>query len=176
MLKFHLNLWCKKMKWENWLKKWEMSLLRVNAKFLQMEFKLNDSDRKAAWELYIELLTKIITQPLAQFHGNEKTALNSIFSIFSLTRSIIKENGTGCIEFTKIAIIVLNQIIRPFTAKWHKLSIEGAFQDKMKCQEFRDELTKLQQQLCIYSKMLADMAGVEDLTDLEKGEYNVSKT
>ena len=56
---------------------------------------------------------------------------------------------------------------------WHRLSIEGAFQDKIKCQEFRDELIELQKQLCIYSKMLADMAGVEDLTDLEKGENNV---
>ena len=163
------------MKWEIWLKKWEMSSLKINAKILQMEFKLNDSDRKAAWELYIELLTRITTQPLPQSHGDEKTALDSVFSIFGLTRSIIKENGTNCIEFTKIAIIVLNQIIRPFTAKWHRLSIEGAFQDKIKCQEFRDELIKLQKQLCIYSKMLADMAGVEDLTDLEKGENNVSK-
>ena len=72
---------------------------------------------KAAWELYIELLTRITTQPLPQSYGDEKTALDSVFSIFGLTRSIIKENGTNCIEFTKIAIIVLNQIIRPFTAK-----------------------------------------------------------
>ena len=84
--------------------------------------------------------------------------------------------ATNCIEFTKIAIIVLNQIIRPFTAKCIDFLLKVLFQDKIKCQEFRDELIELQKQLCIYSKMLADMAGVEDLTDLEKGENNVPKT
>lgn len=33
--------------------------------------------------------------------------------------------------------------------------------------EFRVELTKLQEQLRNYAKMLADIAAVEDLTDLE---------
>jgi len=33
---------------------------------------------------------------------------------------------------------------------------------------FRNELEELQKVLRIYTKMLADMAGVEDLTELEK--------
>ena len=32
-------------------------------------------------------------------------------------------------EFAKLTIPVLNQIIRPFTAKWHRLSLAGAFED-----------------------------------------------
>jgi hypothetical protein len=62
---------------------------------------------------------------------------------------------------------VLNQIIRPFTAKWHKPSIEGGFKDKAVCDDFRQELAALQVKLQNYAKMLADMAGVEDLTELE---------
>ena len=143
-----------------------MTSLKISVKFLEMEWKPNSSDKDAAWELYIELLTRITTQPLPSNHGDEKTALDSIYSLFGLTRTIIKSHK-GCIEFTKIAIIVLNQIIRPFTAKWHKISIEEGFTKPDTCKNFRAELIPIQNQLCIYTKMLADMAGVEDLTNLE---------
>ncbi len=63
--------------------------------------------------------------------------------------------------------MVLNQVIRPFTAKWHKLSLAGAFEDDKLCTEFIDELEELQKVLVIYTKMLADMAGIEDLTSFE---------
>ena len=133
-----------------------------------MEWKPKDEDKDAAWELYIELLTRITTQPLPQEHGDESTALESIHSIFNLTREVIKRRGRLCIEFTKIAIVILNQKIRPFTAKWHKMMISKAFDDPKKCTEFRTELEELQEVLRIYTKMLADMSGVEDLTELEK--------
>jgi hypothetical protein len=45
--------------------------------------------------------------------------------------------------------------------------LQGAFTDVNKCNEFRDELAILQTILRQYTKMLADMAGVEDLTELE---------
>jgi len=155
------------MKWKNWLENWDMTSLKITAPFLQMEWQPQDADKDAAWELYIELLTRVSTQNLAPEDGDEKTALTSIYSLFGLTRDVIKLHGRGCIEFTKIAIIVLNQIIRPFTAKWHKPSIEGGFKNKAMCDEFRQELAVLQVKLQIYTKMLADMAGVEDLTELE---------
>lgn len=158
------------MKWGKWLENWEMSSLKIKAPFLDMEWNPKDEDKSAAWELYIELLTRIATQPLKDKHGDEKTALESISSIFSITRQVIKDNGRGCIEFTKIAIIILNQVIRPFTAKWHKLSINGALNDIEQCKEFRRELTLLQLKLKRYTKMLADMAHVEDLTELDEEE------
>ena len=37
--------------------------------------------------------------------------------------------GRGTIEFSKIAIPVLNQVVRPFTARWHRESLAGAFDD-----------------------------------------------
>ena len=161
----------KKMKWSNWIEKWGMESLKIKTPFLEMEWKPKDRDKKAAWELYIELLTRITTQPLDDAHGDEETALKSIHSIFSLTREVIKTNGRHCIEFTKIAIIVLNQVVRPFTAKWHRLSVQGSFSNTEKCQEFREELKKLQSILNSYTKMLGDMAGVEeDLTELESKE------
>jgi len=159
------------MKWSKWLEKWDMTALKIKTPFLDMEWKPQDEDKKAAWELYIELLTRITTQAMDDTHGVEETALNSIYSIFPITREVIKANGRNCIEFTKIAIVVLNQKIRPFTAKWHRLSIQGSFSDENKCKEFRSELSQLQSTLNVYTKMLGDMAGVEDdLTELEYDE------
>ena len=155
------------MKWKEWLENWSMTSLKIKTPFLDMDWNPKDADRDAAWELYTELLTRITTQELQIEHGDEQTALESVFKIFGLTREIIKHHGRDCIEFTKIAVVVLNQIIRPFTAKWHRLSVSKAFENEKHCEEFREELSKLQATLRIYTKMLSDMAGVEDLTELE---------
>ena len=157
------------MKWRKWLEHWDMTSLRITTPFLEMEWQPQEADKQAAWALYIELLTRASTQALPDTHGDEKTALNSIYSLFQITRDIVKENGRECVEFTKIAIIVLNQVIRPFTAKWHTLSIKPGFDDEITRREFRIELEGLQKILRNYTKALADMAGVEDLTTLERG-------
>ncbi len=157
-----------KVKWGEWLyEKWGMTCLKIKLPFSEMEFKPQDADKTAAWELYIELLTRITTQSLEEQHGDEATALSSIYSLFGTSRETIKRNGRDCKEFTKIAIVVLNQLVRPFTAKWHKLTLRDAFNNPEQCKEFRKELNVLQGRLRTYTKMLADMAGVEDLTDLE---------
>lgn len=155
------------MKRKEWLEQWSMKSLKIKAPFLEAEFGPSDPDRNAAWDLYVELLTRIATQELGSEQGVEKTALDSVYSIFGTTRAVLKHHGRGCSEFAIIAIVVLNQKIRPFTAKWHKVSTATGFDDDENKQQFRVELSELQKTLRTYSKMLADMAGVEDLTDLE---------
>ncbi len=149
------------------LEQWGLSGLKINVGFLEAEFTPNNCDKAAAWDLYVELLTRNTTQRLDDNHGDEKTALDSVFSIFAITRGILKHHGGECVNFTKVSIIVLNQIVRPFTAKWHKISIEQTFKSHKICQDFRVELSELQEQLEKYTKALADIAGVEDLTYLE---------
>jgi len=156
------------VKWRKWIENWDMTSLKINLKFLEMEWKPQEADRDAAWELYTEMLTRIATQYLEPEHGDEQRALTSIYELFPLTREVIRRRSRDCREFTKIAVVVLNQIVRPFTAKWHRLSIQGAFKTEESCKEFREELRALQVELRKYSKMLADMAGVEDLTALEQ--------
>ena len=156
------------MKWRKWIENWDMTFLKINVKFLEMEWKPQEADKDAAWDLYIEMLTRIATQYLEPEHGDEQRALTSIYELFSLTRKVIRHRGRDCQEFTKIAVVVLNQVVRPFTAKWHRLSIQGAFKTEATCTQFREELRDLQTELRKYSKMLADMAGVEDLTALEQ--------
>lgn len=56
--------------------------VQLNTKFLKATWKLGDSDRDAAWELYVEMLTRITTQPLLPEHGDEKTALDNTERLF----------------------------------------------------------------------------------------------
>ena len=155
------------MKWRKWFEKWGMTSLKIKSPFLEADLRWKDADKAAAWEMYIELLTRITTQPLDTEHGDEKTALESVYSLFPITRQVLKNNTKHCVEFAKLAIVILNQIVRPFTAKWHRLSLQGAFGDPKEREQFRKELDSLQVTLRKYAKMLADMAGVEDLTSLE---------
>lgn len=151
-----------------WLRHWGLSNLRINAGILSAEFNPSQDDMTAAWLLYIELITRVTTQQLLPDHGDEKSALNSIYQIFPLTREILKTQGHNCEEFTRIAIVVLNQVVRPFTAKWHKVFVDNSKLDVGMSKEFRDELEGLQSTLRNYTKLLADLARVEDLTELEQ--------
>lgn len=156
------------MKLTEYLTKFELTKIRLNLAIVNSEISFDQADKDAAWELYIEMLTRIVTQPLPSDVGDEKTALDSVYALFAITREILRRRGRGTIQFSKIAIPVLNQIVRPFTAKWHKESLAGAFEHETKRKEFRDELEILQSELRNYNSLLAEIAGVEDLTGLEQ--------
>mgnify|MGYP006288066791 CR=1 FL=1 len=142
--------------------KWGLSSLTLDMGFLQAEFTPKDVDKQAAWELYVELITRITTQELADDEGDEKTALDSVYAVFTETREIIKRHR-GAIGFTKVAVVVLNKKLRPFLAKWHRVSTRGALDGKAK--EFRRELAEIQPVLRSYAKMMAEMAGAAELAE-----------
>lgn len=148
------------------LEKWDLTSLRFTTPFLEMEWEPKDEDKNAAWELYVELITRVSTQRLLPEEGDEAAALKSIHDLFGLTRETIKRHGRYSINFTRIAVVVLNQKVRPFTAKWHRQMLAGPLADADR-QAFRAELADLQTDLRNYSKLLADLADVEDLTDLD---------
>ena len=151
----------------NLFRKFQLEKVRLNLQAVQLEVSFQEADKDAAWELYVEMLTRIVTQPLPAESGDEQTALDSVYSLFPTTREILRRRGRKAISFSKVAIPVLNQVVRPFTAKWHRESVAGAFQQEDKRKEFRKEMESLQEDLRNYNRMLAEIAGVEDLTDLE---------
>ena len=156
------------MKLKTLFKNFHLERIKLSASSAEVEISFKQADKDAAWELYIEMLTRIVTQPLPFEAGDEKTALDSVYTLFPITREILRRHGRGTIQFSKIAIPILNQVVRPFTAKWHKESLSGSFNDAGKREEFREELAVLQDELHNYNRMLAEIAGVEDLTDFER--------
>ena len=152
--------------------KFHLERVRIGPRWANVEIDFQDEDRAAAWELYVELLTRIVTQPLPTGTGDEETAFESVQSLFPTTREILRRRGRGTVHFSKVAIPILNQIVRPFTARWHRESLSGAFRDTIRCKEFREQLETLQADLRRYNRLLAEVAGVEDLTNLEAGKRN----
>ena len=156
------------MKFGELFTNFHLEKVSLNLHIVQMETSFQETDKDAAWELYIEMLTRIVTQPLPSNMGDEQTALDSIYALFDITRDILRRRGRKTIKFSMVAIPVLNQVVRPFTAKWHRESLTGAFTCEAKQREFRDELAVLQDALRNYNHMLAMIAGVEDLTNMER--------
>ena len=56
------------------LSKFGLKVLKLNAGFMQMEFESSNATRQAAWELYVELLTRVATQALEDGEGDEDRA------------------------------------------------------------------------------------------------------
>ncbi len=157
------------MKIKDWFENWGLTGLKLNTGFLHLEWEPQPEEQQAAWELYIELITRITTQEIDGSSGDEAAALHSVYQIFGVTRQLLKEKGRKAETFSKIAIVILNQKIRPFTGVWHKRSLAGAFDNPAKCQQFWDELKPVQDVLRRYAALLAAVAEVEDFQKLDEG-------
>ena len=89
----------------------------------------NVNERNAAWELYVELVTRISIAPLGPEEGLIREALTSLYSLSGSTREILRKYGpsiaipksSGDISFGFVAISMLNGVLRPLLAKWHPL-------------------------------------------------------
>jgi hypothetical protein len=136
------------------------------------------TERNAAWELYVELVTRVAVQSLNPQEGLVREAMNSLYSLFGSTREILRKAGPNVgashDSVGGIAIAVLNNGLRPFLSKWHPLLLEWEEQkavgvspqahEKAWDKELiaRGELDALRQDLEQYSNALAEIAGVTE--------------
>lgn len=142
------------------------------------EWEADPTERRAAWSLYVELVTRIAVQPLETDQGLLREALTSLYNLFGVTRQVLKEAGpdVGASHDSVggIAIAVLNNGLRPFLAKWHPLlqTWEAQRPQQLSSKEhecnwseetkLREELESLRKDLEQYANALAVIAGVND--------------
>src|SRR5262245_62029083 len=89
----------------------------------------DESERKAAWEMYGELISRISVVEMGTEEGLLREALASLYTLFGTTRSILREHGPSVarpkgeddISFGYLAVTILNLVLRPVLAKWHPL-------------------------------------------------------
>jgi hypothetical protein len=87
----------------------------------------DQAEREAAWELYIELITRISVAPLGPGDGLLREALASLYSLFATAREILRRYGPSVaqprdgsgVSFGHLAVAVLNGALRPFLTRWH---------------------------------------------------------
>jgi hypothetical protein len=143
----------------------------------KFEWEADPTERKAAWSLYIELVTRVTMQPLEPGQGLLREALTSLHGLFEITRQILKEAGptVGAKRDSVggIAIMVLNRGVRPFLSKWHpelqvwenqshmNLSPFEHEQKWPKALQMHQELEVLRLSLEQYAEALAAIAGLK---------------
>ncbi len=155
-------------------------LMKVSVKlpWVEAEWMADPAERAAAWSLYVELITRIGTQPLDPDHGLVSEALASLYKIFDITRQILREAGPAVGARREsvggISITVLNKGLRPFLAKWHydfdrwmssrptEMTIYDHERAWVKDALIRGELQKLRQDIERYADALAQIAGVKN--------------
>jgi len=124
---------------------------------------MNKQDDKSPYQasavpshaLYVELATRISTQALHYRSGNEETAAESLHSLFATTRKLMVDHPKA-VQFNEAALVLLNDILRPYTARWHGWMCEDRkssgsdgkptlrFRDEWVRRKFREELQELQ--------------------------------
>lgn len=142
------------MKQRDFLAKWGLLGQNIDSEVLEGEFATNDLDRAAAWELYVELSTRV----LVWWDGAEITALESVYTLFKKTRKILNRPGVVPGEFATLAILVLNNVLRPFAAKWHRRALVGELSRPEGRQAFRSDLDALRLRLLNCTQALEAMA------------------
>ncbi len=158
---------------------------KIKIPFLGLEgtWEVNDIQRDAAWEIYVELVTRVTVVQLKKDEGILREALSSFYSLFESTRSVLKKYGPeiakaqnkGEMTLGKVATAVLNKELRPLLAKWHpKLEdYEGRRPDHVSVSEYesnweyadalREELEKVRINLIKYADVLAKVSEVDKL-------------
>lgn len=131
-------------------------------------------NKKPAHALWVELATRITTQPLHYRSGDEETAARSVSSLFSKTRELLTQHPKAD-DFRGEALQMLNVVIRPYTARWHRWMTADhsavapdaeenlVFRDEVVRRMFRDELRQLQPELIEFKARLAKMAEIPDI-------------
>jgi hypothetical protein len=85
----------------------------------------SESERMAAYDIQIELVTRIGVQELAPGTGSLREALTSLKSLIDFARgtlhtyNIALERGTDGPTVQNLAYRLINDTIRPFTSTWH---------------------------------------------------------
>ena len=156
--------------------------VEVSLPFVKGTWVADRDQQQAAWEMYVELVTRITTQELGPSDGFLREALASLHSLFAETRRILKEHGPGVASsqadtrsFAEIAVVILNRHVRPVLAEWHpKLEAhESKCPPGMSKAEhektwegdkpLRKELDELRKVLTTYGELLAQACEVDSL-------------
>jgi len=158
--------------------------VKLDLKFLSIggTWEPNDAERRAAWELYVELITRISVVPLHD--GIAREALTSLYTIFAQSREILRRYGpdvaepkpSGEYSFGFLTIAMLNLALRPVLSYWHPelevweagrapgRSVKSHEDVWPRIGELRGALEQVRTVLTTYAALLATACGVPDLS------------
>lgn len=166
--------------------------VKVNLKLpfiggIEGNWEFDEIEKKAAWEMYVELVTRISVVKLEYDEGLLREALSSLHTLFSTTRNILREygptvaipKGKDNLSFGYISIVILNTLIRPVLSKWHPLLLDYESnrgnispleheRNWDKHDELREVLEEVRIKLIEYANLLSEVSNVPSLI-IEEG-------
>lgn len=148
---------------------WRLEAVEIQG----LKFTTAGAQRRVAWRLFIEMATRISTQPMRDEDGDNGVALKSLCDLFQFTRRTIAEmeptpTATGDTVET-FALDMLNMDLRPFLSKWHPAWDDFVKSAKVVSQtwpdhkQFRKELSQLQDTTEGRARGLAQIAGLKNV-------------
>lgn len=166
----------------------ELTSVKVKLKLphiaeIEGTWKPDKNQRNAAWEMYVELITRISVVELKPDEGLLREALSSLYTLFATTRNILckygpsiaRPKGEDNLSFGYLAVAILNVVLRPVLAKWHPLLLDYESTKKSpvpplehekqweKYEELRQVLNDVRSVLIEYANLLAQVAKVPSL-------------
>lgn len=161
------------------LDEWYVKEIQINTLGHNWKLVNSGSQRRIAWTIFVEAVTRITTQPMNDDQGDNGVALKSLYDFFQDTRQIIANmEATSIMPSTRksldtvetYALAMLNQDIRPFLSKWHpiwdvwrKLNSNAPSSNWERHTEFRADLKTLQSKMLERVIGLGIIAGIPDI-------------
>ncbi|WP_246101067.1 hypothetical protein [Streptomyces cyaneus] len=153
-----------------------------------------DAERSAAWELYLELVTRVPVEELDPDEGFLRQALSSLYTCFNTTREILRRYGPdvapplapGHVSFGVLAVTVLNRVLRPLLAQWPRLTAYESQRPTGRdpvvyerewehAEALRREIAAVRQTLVSLARTLQEVANVSDLIDFRRRVRHVHR-
>jgi hypothetical protein len=158
---------------------WQVTEIEIETLGQKWKLANSGSQRRVAWSVFVEIVTRIATQPMLDWEGDDGIVLKSLYDLFQYTRNSITEieptrvlpsRTEHCDTVETYALAMLNQDLRPFLSKWHPAwdtwRKENPDSDSSSWEHharFRADLKVLQPKIRERAKGLGVVAGVSEL-------------
>lgn len=133
---------------------------------LQGVWNPNPAEQAGAWDIVVELVTRISVVGLNDDEGRLDTALASYAALFDVGRAALQRHGPtvaeerrGELSLATIVAHILNRVIRPVTAWWHPRV--GQLDDEQSA-KLRETLAELSRLTTEYARVLAQACGAKE--------------
>ena len=166
--------------------KWKLTDLHIEASVLDIPYTPSEEDKNACWDLCVELLMFLKQQwyPYGDgvghfIQGKElmfdywdvdnatffQNFIDRVVALETATGKLLQQHGRKVPCFVKISDIFLNYVVQPFLGH---LNIPGHEHVR---EGFDEHLDECVDRVRRYAKLLADVADVKDLVEIETPKY-----
>lgn len=132
--------------------------------------RLEHANKVAAWDLYVELMTRVVYSNSDIEAGKEHMMIARVQSFSHSAFEILKNHGKGCRPCAKLIFKLFDKVLRPFNEKHYKRDEKNSVVSPKerdayfrflvsRNEEFRKDFAELQEAVKPYIKQLAEIGG-----------------